>query len=357
MASKPWGHLEALKIPLGNSEEIFADRPVRLQAPHWFFEGFSSNQLAELMDACGLDAKQKSELLNPSRWQIASNGCRVLPANALVRSFSAGSRQQLYAVLAHSSSNYAQCFPFRFALENLGAHFAESGLSVDTQLLLRSLCYTNGGTLCFADLQCLPELLPREEFDEVIDFLYRFPAYRLRLRVYPDSDIDALVKYWGKGNREKKIRPLLESLTKVPATNGASISIGYLLPPFARLRLNTFPEAWTEPQVAREDCFWTSMNFFNEQPDMRFLDSSSVRQALQTEYVPVQQPTYGDLVTVVSERGDGLHMCVYIADDFVFTKNGMNQLQPWVLMKMSDMLLGFPSEKGPRLVLFRRKQA
>ncbi len=350
-----WGQLEAVKIPLGNSEEIFADRPVRLQPSHWFFQGFGSNQLADLMRSCGLNAKQREELLDSSRWKMASNGCLVLPGNSLLRDLNPASRQQLYAVLARSSSNYAQCFPFRFGLADVDARFAESGLALDTQNLVRGLCYTNQGTLCFADLQALPEVLSKDEFNDVIDFLYRFPAYRLRVRVFPDTDVAAMVSYWGKGNREKKIRPLLESLTKVTATNGVTISIGYLLPPFARLRLNTFPDAWSEPQVTKEDCFWTSMNFFNEQPDMRFLDPAVVHQVLQRDYFLVQQPTYGDLVTLVDEAGDGLHMCVYIAEDYVFTKNGINKLQPWVLMKISDMLLGFPSEKRQRLCIFRRR--
>jgi hypothetical protein len=67
---------------------------------------------------------------------------------------------------------------------------------------------------------------------------------------------------------------------------------------------------------------------------------------LRTEFDLVAgRPTYGDLVALVNEAGEGLHLCVYIADDFVFTKNGMNRLQPWVMMKIPDMLLAFPSEK------------
>ena len=162
---------------------------------------------------------------------------------------------------------------------------------------------------------------------------------------------------WGKGGREKKIQPLLESLTRVPATNGVTLAVGYLLPPFARLRLNTFPDAWTEPQVAKEDCFWTSLNFFNDKPDMRYLDAAYVKQTLRTQYdVLAGQPAYGDLVALLNEAGDGLHLCVYIADDFVFTKNGVNRLQPWVMMKIPDMLLAFPSEKPQRLAIFRRRE-
>jgi hypothetical protein len=98
------------------------------------------------------------------------------------------------------------------------------------------------------------------------------------------------------------------------------------------------------------------MNFFNDRPDMRFLDAAVVRKVLHEEYAPVSdEPRFGDLVTLVSTNGDGLHMCVYIADNFVFTKNGMNSLAPWVLMRIPDMLLFFPSETEQRMVIFRRK--
>jgi hypothetical protein len=111
-----------------------------------------------------------------------------------------------------------------------------------------------------------------------------------------------------------------------------------------------------EAQVGKEDCFWTSPNFFNEEPDMRFLDPQFVRDYLHSHYQPITgNPTYGDIVTLVNAHGDGLHACVYIAEDFVFTKNGMNELSPWVIMKMSDMLLYFPTDDGERMVILRRK--
>ncbi len=149
---------------------------------------------------------------------------------------------------------------------------------------------------------------------------------------------------------------MLESLAKAGGEDGATIGVGFFFPTFARLRLNTFPDSWDEPQVSKEDCFWTSLNFFNERPDMRFLDAAYVRKVLNTEFVPVlDQPVFGDLVTLIKPNGDGLHVCVYIADNFVFTKNGMTTLAPWVVMKISDMLLFFPSETEHKMIIYRKK--
>lgn len=47
---------------------------------------------------------------------------------------------------------------------------------------------------------------------------------------------------------------------------------------------------------------------------------------------------------------------MYVADDFVFTKNGVNPEQPWVLMKLSDMLmLYYPADKSGKIRFLRRK--
>ena len=353
-ANGPWGRIEALRFPFADSEELFPDRAIRLQPPRWFFERFSPAQVDNLFGAGDLGPEDKAELLDRSHWQLGTNGCLVSPSPELVRRLSPAARGRIYSVLAHSTVNYAQQFPFRFPLGDFDSRFAGSGLSEQRLDLLEGLTYTNAGALCFADLELLPALLATNEFHQAVECLYRLPAYRLRLRVYPGSDINALVDYWGKG-REKKIRPLLESLTRVPATNGVSMAIGYLLPPFARLRLNTFPSAWADMQTDKEDCFWTAMNFFNEQPDMRYLDPGYVRTALQAEYSVVKgHPTYGDLVVLFDNSGSAIHSCVYLAEDFVYTKNGRNKLTPWVLMKISDMLLLFPSDHPYRMLYLRK---
>ena len=351
----PWGALESLRVPFANSEEIAADRVIRLQPARWFFAGKSREQAAEWLRSAGLDQEQQRKLWE-STWGVGTNMCLVRPSNALIRSLSPATRAAIYSALGRDEQNYTQRFPFRFAFENFESRLAEAQLQVDTVKLLRSLIYTNQGTICFADLEVLQDVLKPAELNDVAEFIYRVPAYRVRLRVYPDSDVDALVKYWGKGGREKKIRPWLESLAKLQNTNGTSISIGYLLPEFARVRLDTFPSAWEEKQAKDEDCFWTSMNFFREQPDMSFLDPANVRKALQDGCQAVHGgPEFGDLVTVINDHGDAIHMCVFIAEDFVFTKNGKNPLQPWVIMKIPDMLLSFASDPPPKIVIFRQK--
>ena len=92
------------------------------------------------------------------------------------------------------------------------------------------------------------------------------------------------------------------------------------------------------------------------QPDNRFLDATVAMQALQSDCTPVSGPMeLGDLIALLDGTGKGIHLCVFIADDFVFTKNGRNMLSPWVIMKLPDMLSLFPAERR-RVVTYRRKE-
>jgi hypothetical protein len=138
---------------------------------------------------------------------------------------------------------------------------------------------------------------------------------------------------------------------------GGSLSVSYLLPTFARVRLYTYPYTWNDPSASRQDCFFTSMNFFNMDPDTNFFDRAYTARVLESDYERVgQAPTFGDVVALCGASGEMFHSCVYIADDFVFTKNGVDPEQPWVLMKMADMLmLYYPTDRSGHISFFRRK--
>lgn len=49
-------------------------------------------------------------------------------------------------------------------------------------------------------------------------------------------------------------------------------------------------------------------------------------------------PEYGDLVVVVDAAGNPVHVCNYIAADFVYTKNSANTGISWAFMKVVEMV-------------------
>ena len=353
--NKPWGRLDITSIPFENTEEVFLDHAARLKKPEWVFEGGTPEQLLAFLRSTDLNEAQQRALLATNTWTIHASNCIVYPSDEIVFALSSKAREKIYWALSQCQSNYSQCFPFRFAPNRFEERFANSGLSARTISFVRSLCYTNDGLLSFCDLDAASKKLIKSDFDSLIHALYAVPTVRVRLRVGPNDDIERLVKYWGKGGRERRVRPVLESIARLPG--GDSVAVPYLLPGSARLELYTFPDTTRDPAEARQDCFFTSLNFFNKYADTKFLDKNNTRQALQNDYAVINgPPTYGDLITLFDSHGDAVHVAVYIAEDIVFTKNGVNILQPWVLMRMDDMMSYFPSPEPLRIVVFRKKE-
>src|SRR5258705_7193384 len=72
-SDKPWGTIEALKVPLAEDSEMFSDREARLAPPRWFFENMSQAQVIELLKTTNLTELQRSELMQNSKWLLATN--------------------------------------------------------------------------------------------------------------------------------------------------------------------------------------------------------------------------------------------------------------------------------------------
>jgi hypothetical protein len=99
------------------------------------------------------------------------------------------------------------------------------------------------------------------------------------------------------------------------------------------------------------------LNFFNETPDNRYLDVGFAVERLKQDYYVVENSfELGDIVAVLDEKGSIFHAAVYLADNLVFSKNGMSQVAPWVILPIDTVLDYYRtrSEK-PRLIFHRRK--
>jgi hypothetical protein len=147
------------------------------------------------------------------------------------------------------------------------------------------------------------------------------------------------------------MRPLLESLKRQPT--GGAASILYFLPPFARQRLYSYPlpSQLGDPTM---DCHWSTMNFFNEIPDNRFSDPAYTVAYLKTNYYQIAKPiAYGDRIFLLDKNGNAIHSAVYLADDVVFTKNGNNFAQPWMLMRLKNLIAEYTTDTPPGMAVYR----
>jgi hypothetical protein len=310
--------------------------------------------MTDLFSSLQLSEPARTFLLDRTNWRRVTNGYEITPPAEAVISLSPQARKSLYAELAKDQENVAQCMPFTFRADGFDEWFSECGLPEEKIQLVRKLSYTNEENLCFADASVFREVSTANETLCLLKGLWRVSTFMLSVRVGPETDVDALVKYWGKAGPARAYKPLLESMTRV--TEGASINISYFFPPFARLRLYTYPQPG-DTNALQEDCFWTAMNFFNEKPDDRLFDPIYKDRQLATEYirVPEGERQFGDLLMLLSADKTALHMCVYVADEVVFTKNGANVIQPWVLMKVPEMLGIYQRLRPFQLVYYRRR--
>lgn len=350
----PWGRLEYTPIALDRPEEYFTN-DFSKGAPRtlWIFRNQTEQQLTDTFAAFDFTESTRAWLTNRAHWQFSPRAIVLAPPAEVVVSLGTETRQKFYKLLAQNPENVLHAMPFHFRRDGFEDWFAGCGLSHEKIALVRSLTYEQDGGLCFADAPTFAALSTPEETKQVIKCLWRVSTFVVKLRVGPDTDVDRLMQYWGPLGPAREYRPLIESMTRVP--EGSTINLSYLLPPFARLRLYTYPNP-RDRDIVRQDCFWSSMNFFNTVPDNRFFSAEQTQKVLETEYTRVRDDTrrFGDLLMLTSASNQALHMCVYIADDVVFTKNGANTQQPWVLMHLPEMLSQYDREKPFQVRVYRR---
>lgn len=351
----PWGELEYSRFALTQPEEYLPDSTNQMPAASWYFEKTAPAQVMELFRSVEATPAVREFLLDSNRWQVAGDGVVVSPTFEILLGLGRPARERIYSVLGRSPMNLPQYYPFRFRADGFEEWFARSRLAPDKLQLVRSLIYTNrGGSICLADLDVLQQKFAPDDFRDVFESLYSEQSLFLSLRLKPDADVNQLAQYWGRGGREQEVLTILKSIAKSPG--GGSINVAYLLPSFARLRLYTFAPATNDSVITGQDCFWTVLNFFTRESDLRTATESSSVDTLIRDYRETHEPpAFGDLVLFLENRKP-VHACVYIADNVVFTKNGVNYHQPWVLMKMSDLLPRYATDRPMSLVVVRRRQ-
>jgi hypothetical protein len=301
-----------------------------------------------------LEGEAKSFIANAMNWEKVNGGFRLLPPPEIVVSLNSAAREKLYSYLAQFPENVPQRMPFQFRADGFNQWFDECGLVADKLEIVRKLTYRRKEILCFSDAAAFSQVSTPAETMCLVKALWRVSTFIMSVRVAPGSDVEQLVSYWGRGGRAQQYRPMLEALARNDA--GIAVPISYFLPGFARMRLYTYPRP-SDPRSIREDCFWSSMNFFNELPDDRFFNPIETKRALQQDYMRVGegQKLFGDTIMLVNGEGKALHMAIYIADDVVFTKNGFDMTQPWILMRLNEMLASYEQEKPYEVMVYRRK--
>jgi hypothetical protein len=350
----PWGQLQYSRIAISMPDEYVPDLPAG-EPIRWWFQGFSRERVESLFRDAGLTPEQLGSL-GQAGWKTSPEGVVVNPPSQLVADLSPVSRGRIYGALSGSPLNEEQHFPELLSPEDVEDRFDSIGLGDPTLGMFRKLLYPRGSRWLFSDTQVVfPTLRDGQARRRFLQMAHRKTTFLVQLVFDQTSDIDAMVAYWDYPGGFKGLRTLFESLARVPG--GGELDIGHLLPPFARERLYTFPDPSTGPSTPKHDCLWTSLNFFNDEPDDRFSDPAYTQRMIAQDYERVESPRFGDVALFLAPNKQSVHAAVYLADDLLFTKNGFSATQPWIVLPLSDVVefysVGVPYNL--ELQYFRRK--
>lgn len=347
-----WGQLEVTPITI----EAPADAAIRFaqaDTSTWYFPNCTAEKFAATLKSTGLTDAQRQSFEQSAHADPAIDGFIVKPDPEVLASLSYDARSALYQILSEDSRN-PQAEPFRRRPNPSSDWFADIGLNDQAAALARCLVYRRGEMEAFADVSAiLPTIHTDLERNKLFQTLTSQAVLVVRLRLNPQSNVHALIDYWGRNDRQREVGPLIESLAKVPG--GDAVNIAQLLPTLARTKLYTYPEAVGTGANGPCDCHWTSLNFWNAVPDDRFSNPNYVREQLGKSYHTVPKPTQlGDVIFFLDKNDQGIHSATYIADDIVFTKNGTSVAAPWVLMRLPSLLTYYENIDAVKTMVFRK---
>jgi len=354
----PWGDLQTWNIRIEQPVEYVGFERTTADGPIWNFGTLSPASVERHLLDSGLTPEQSQQVFK-QRVQGGNNASMYNPDETLILSLTPEVRSKLYLSLAQNSANRFQANPYLIPNGDVTALFHKAHGSNNAAVeAMKKLLYTRNGYTYFSDpetvLKTVPTAVERTDF---LQSMTSQSAVMMQLLIRPDSDIDKPLNYWAlsmPGVLIKDLRPLFEAQQRLP--EGGSISILYLLPPLAREKLFPSPLPPAAGGGKLPDCHWTALNYFNATPDPRMVDNEYASRFITEHYYEIAKAGIGgDLVLLLNANGNVVHSAVYIADDVVFTKNGINYAQPWILMHEKDMIGNFSALESVRVAYFRRR--
>ncbi len=355
----PFGKLQTVPIFLEAPTSMVESYPLPNTVPRWSFPESEAARLPLFFSSIGLPASLINSLSQPSL-QIREGGwIHMFPAAAAVSDLDHEVRAKLYTQLGKFEVNEFHHDPVLILADTVAEWYKSSSLRPEIISAIEQLSYRRGGTWAFSDLSIVLGLAKSEtEAREIFKAFTRTRTYLIKFAVSPDLDVNVVRTYWsigGKSFRLKALDPLLNSIKETGQT--VDLDIVHMIPPLPRKLIYNYPAPSYANKGILPDCHWTSLNFFNYEPHEYLLDPRLATNHVLEDYVPVEPPySYGDILFFLrNEDGDAFHSCLFLAEDLVFTKNGRNQLAPWIISTIEDVSRVYLSITPGRIQGYRRK--
>lgn len=361
----PWGRLWYYNVLLAPSGHTLERLPPPAAEPAWTFAGLTAAEITAAIDAVAMPDPVRRDLLAMFRdvRPAADGRITVRPSLELVLAVPRDFRTRLFPHLVGglSVTDYAQHIPFppNFSIEEW---FDTGSLPATVRSALLRLVYPVGDHVMLSDFGALYHLLQtKAEQLTAHRAALRVPAVVVLLEKPTPAEVPALAEYWRPG-RNKSIARLLESFAAQGGEN-RYLDIIHLLSPIEREFLNTYftPDG---PGLT-PSCFWAAFNFGADKPDDRYLvlpgtwsnHEELAGQELAANFDPLPAPgRLGDIIAYRRKGGTAVvHVCVFVADGLVYTKNGPTFSQPWCLSRLEDIDALYLTGSEMERVYFRRR--
>ncbi len=351
----PWGDLELRTVYLEVPDTLLAAVAKPNATTRWVFEQTTETAVRELLTRQGVPAAMVTRLLDPTSRTVQANVISLYPTVAEISALDVAVRSGLYRELAKFPANEYQRDPVYILGGDLDDWLAGSGLNEAQEKLFRRLVWKRGDVIAFSDIQALLTLAKdAAEVRGTFRAVTRVRSLLVELQLPLRGDRQVFLDYWTAGQGDASQASFLRAITQRQAIQ--SVDITHFFPAVIRQRAYTFPEIQHGSRGRLPDCHWTSLNFFNSTPKDEYLDMRQAATRLVQAYATVEAPyRYGDILCFL-EGVEGLHTCVYVADDIVFTKNGDSILAPWVLMQVKDVEAIYRRSPDTRIKGFRLKR-
>ncbi len=353
----PWGELEYWEIWLEPPTQLLMSSGYLNESTAWRTPPMPPIQLRTYLASGGLTDTQIDQIFTEGRVLSSPKGVEIDPPPSLVESLTPETRQRLYGLLGEWPINRFMAKPFALggdtvrSLADAGRHrIPESVIDYANRLI-----YHRGPQWVLSDYPLVMRQLPdMESRIEMTKLLMRARSFMVRLKITPESDLGQLRNYWSARRRNRDVLPILDAVAQT--SDVQYLDLVHLLPPTPRQLLY----AYARPSMAVgndfPDCYWTSFNFLEPEASDRNLDFP-VSRLIGTRWLEVRPPLlFGDLVLVerISD-GEPLHACSYLADDLVYSKNGLSLLRPFIIEDMGAALDGYLEPGDARVRYFRHR--
>ncbi len=352
----PWGKLTYHEAYLEAPSELLDYYPLPSTTTCWSIALNGMEDFTAVLERAGVSATARTALLDPSKIIRMNESISIFPSADFIVQLSPEARATIFLFLGQRVENEFIKNPVFFGRAGVEPWLQGTNLSQRIQGLVKKLAWKRGAVWVLSDLETLlGAASSNDEAKEIFRTCSRTRTLILDLTIDDPASLASLSKYWSTSANQRVPPPFLESLREAAAQGPIHCDICHLFSPIVRQMLYTYPDMSLAKNGRFPDCHWTSLNFFNHAPRDYYLNTRLAADAVLIDYETVSAPyAFGDVLFFLKDGG-AIHSCVHIADDIVFTKNGDNAVNPWMLAHLEEVSDVYAFDSGVTIQGYRKK--